>query len=620
MSGTLLLGSALVLMACIATIAYGAKRIVAEQAAYHGQPAQRCFPTTLNRSATLPSTNLSVSPLPDSYDSSPRTQISLLGVGANQLSEVSASGSVSGKHSGHLIAYSQGDGASFVPSKPFVIGELVTVTGRIKASSGKSQGFIFHFTISDPDPFPRPKITSPKPSPPLGSASEYQSFHSQPELKPPVVRVTADAPQTTPGYVFSAPYSGPGQDGPMIFDNSGALVWFDPLPGGIEATNLQVQQYAGQPVLTWWQGYIPPNGFGEGEEMIDNSSYQQITRVKAGNGYEADLHDFHINANGTVVLTVFNPIHCNLTPVNGPRDSAVTDSVFQEIDLKTSLVRREWHSLDHVALGESHASPLTSTTQWPFDYFHINSIDQHPDGTTLISARNTWALYELNTQTGQIITSAGSKTGSVKMGPGTSTAFQHDAEEQPNGQISVFDNGGVPNVHPQSRGIIVKINPGSKTDTLLASYEHPRPLSAGSQGNMQLLPSGNVFVGWGAEPYFSEFSSSGQLLFDAHMPNKSESYRSYRFTWSGTPSIPPAIVASSSSSGMTVYASWNGATGVTSWRLLAGPSPDQLQTVATVPRSGFETTIQTPQTQAYVLVQALNEAGAVMSTSATIKA
>ena len=137
---------------------------------------------------------------------------------------------------------------------------------------------------------------------------------------------------------------------------------------------------------------------------------------------------------------------------------------------------------------------------------------------------------------------------------------------------------------------------------------------------MQPMSNGNFFMGWGAEPYFSEFTSTGQLIFDAHMPAKDESYRSYRFQWTGTPATPPAIVASSTSSGVTVYASWNGATGVASWRLLAGPSPDQLQAVATVPRSGFETTIQSPQTEAYVLVQAINEAGAVMSTSATIKA
>jgi hypothetical protein len=167
----------------------------------------------------------------------------------------------------------------------------------------------------------------------------------------------------------------------MIFDDTGQLVWFDPLPSGTYATNLEVQRDEGQPVLTWWQGYIPPQGFGEGEEVIANSSYRQVAHVQAGNGYVADLHDFHIAANGTALMTVFNPIHCNLTGIRGPQDGAVSDSVFQEIDLRTRLVRREWHSLDHVGLSDSYSTPYGATTEWPFDYFHINSVDQEPGGT-----------------------------------------------------------------------------------------------------------------------------------------------------------------------------------------------------------------------------------------------
>ena len=610
-----------VIIASIATIAYGAKRIVAEQSTYGNPAAPQCVPQTLNRSAVLSGTPLSVSPLPDSLDSSPKTQISMLGAAASQISDLSVNGSHTGNHSGHLLSYSQGDGASFVPSKPFSTGETVTVRGKVSVA-GKSIPFAFHFTISLPDSIKRVRPGSDTPAHPDGSASEYQSFHSRAELNPPTVDVTASAPQTAPGDIFTAPYSGPGQSGPMIFDNSGNLVWFDPLPADTEATNLQVQEYEGKPVLTWWQGYIPPNGFGEGEEIVANSAYQQIAHIKAGNGYEADLHDFHIYpANDTAVLTVFNPIHCNLSSLGGSRDAAVTDGVFQEIDLKTRLVRREWHSLDHVAMNESHSSPLRSDAQWPFDYFHINSIDVSTGGSTLISARNTWTLYQLNSRTGQVTTKAGSKHGSVKMESGTSTAYQHDATVLPNGDISIFDNGGVPNVHPQSRGIVIQINPSADTDTLVASYEHPRALSAGSQGNIQELPDGDVFIGWGAEPYVTEFNSSGQMLFDAHMPAKDEAYRSYRFTWSGTPSTPPAIVASqqSSSGPVTAYVSWNGATGVASWRLLAGPSPSQLTPVISAPRTGFETQLSTPGPEAYVVAQALNEAGEVMSTSPTVK-
>ncbi len=215
---------------------------------------------------------------------------------------------------------------------------------------------------------------------------------------------------------------------------------------------------------------------------------------------------------------MFDPIDCNLSSLGGPSGGAVTDSIFQEIDLKTGLVRREWNSLDHVALSDSYSSATSANTIWPFDYFHLNSIDQLADGTTLISARNTSTLYELDTRTGQVLTRIGGKHSSVKLTAGAATAYQHDATMLANGTISVFDNGGVPKVHAQSRGLILAVNAEARTDTVVAEYEHSAPpLSSGSQGDVQALADGNVFIGWGAEPYFSEFSASGQLLYDAHM-------------------------------------------------------------------------------------------------------
>ncbi len=215
----------------------------------------------------------------------------------------------------------------------------------------------------------------------------------------------------------------------------------------------------------------------------------------------------------------------------------------------------------------------------------------------------------------------GGKRSQVKAVNGAATAFQHDATVQANGTITLFDNGAVPKVHPQSRAIVVSVNAHARTDTLLARYEHSRGLSSSSQGSMQTLPGGDVFVGWGAEPYFSEFSSAGQLLYDAHWHGSYQSYRAYRFPWTGTPASPPSIAASapSLSSPVSVYASWNGATGVASWRVLAGPSPTQLTPVANAAKSGFETTIVTPGPETYVAVQALNDAGTVLGTSATLK-
>jgi hypothetical protein len=612
----LIVGGVMVAISSAGALAFASRRIVAEDAAYRAPAGPRCVPSQLNRTAVLPGTSLAVSPLPDSYDASPRTQISLLGAPSSALSALSASGSSSGSHSGRLRGYSQGDGASFVLSRPFDPGETVTVRGRVRGSSGRTTAFVYRFVVAHQDTLTYTPLAKP-----ANNYAEEQHFYSTPTLQPPVLTVTARAGGTAPGYIFTAPYSGPGPSGPEIFNDSGELVWFDPLVGEAVATNLQVQQYAGHPVLTWWQGYIPPQGFGQGEEMIYSSSYQQVGRVHAGNGYKVDLHDFHITPQGTALLSVFDPIDCNLSAVGGPSGGAVTDSLFQEIDLATGLVRREWHSLDHVGLSESYSSPEGVTTSWPFDYFHINSIDQQAAGTTLISARNTWALYELNTTTGQVGLRVGGRRSNVKALNGAATAFQHDATVQADGTITVFDNGAVPKVHPQSRAIVLSVDPRARTDTLLARYEHSRGLSSGSQGSAQTLAGGNIFVGWGSQPYLSEFSSAGQLLYDAHWHGSYQSYRAYRFPWTGTPAAPPAIAlqGTASSGALSVYVSWNGATEVAGWRVLTGPSPAQLTPVASAAKSGFETTIAIPAPAAYVAAQALNGAGAVIGTSPTIK-
>jgi Arylsulfotransferase (ASST) len=609
-------GGVLVALSSATTLSLASQRIAGEQAAFRAPAAERCTPTELNRSAVLPGSSLSVSPLPDSYDASPYTQISLLGAPISAISSISVHGSKTGSHSGHLRGYSQGDGASFVPSRPFRPGEMVTVRGEVREGS-REQRFAFHFVVSTPDNLPYVAPTPPSGRDPL----EVQHFRSRPDLNPPVIEVTTRTPQSNPEYIFAAPYSGPGPAGPMIFDEAGNLVWFAPLPANTVATNLQVQQYQGQPVLTWWQGYIPPQGFGEGEEVIDDSSYQPIDRVHAGNGYKADLHDFHITLQGTAVLTVFSPIDCNLSSLGGPSGGAVTDSIFQEIDLATGLVRREWHSLDHVALAESFSPAVSTSTEWPFDYFHLNSIDQLANGTTLISARNTWALYELNTQTGQVLTRIGGRHSDVKLAPGAATAFQHDATVLPNGDISIFDNGGVPKVHPQSRGMVVAIDDQTKTDNVVAQYEHPGALSSASQGSVQMLANGNVFIGWGQEPFFSQFSAGGQLQFDAHMHGTYQSYRAYRFPWTGTAPGAPAIASSpapGATGSVTVYASWNGDTRTASWRVLAGPSAQELTPVAVAPRAGFETAISTPGPASFVAVRALSASGAVLGSSRTI--
>jgi hypothetical protein len=620
------LGLAVLVSGCVGASATGTST---------ASPAS-CVPSALNVSAALAGAPVTVSPAPDTRDASRATQISFLGVAASELSHIVVAGSRSGAHPGRLLAYSQGDGASFVPTRPFTAGEFVTVHA-VLSEAGKTTPFAWSFTVAvadDPGSASVTESTHPS-SAPAPAPKEFQSFYSRPELRPPDVTVSAKAQTATGGDLFLAPYSGIGQYGPMILDEHGNLVWFKPLsPAGTRAADFRVQQYEGKPVLTWWQDPLIADGSKTAGEVIANSAYQTIAVIRAGNGYQPDLHEFQITPQDTAWITVYDAIDCNLSSVGGPKDGAVADTLLQEIDLKTGLVMYEWHSLDHVPLRYSYASAAHASRQEPYDYFHINSIDTEQNGDLLVSARNTWAAYDIDPKTGQLRWELGGRHSSFKLGPGAATAWQHDARQQPNGAITFFDNGAFPRVHPQSRAIELALDPATMTATLVRSYEHENPLVAGSQGNVQALPGGDWMVGWGQAGYLSEINPAGQVLFNAHLPPDWESYRTYALPWTGQPAEPPAVavVPSSPSGGSSgsggagggpvVYASWNGATEVASWRVLVGSSPTTLAPLAAAPKTGFETALAISAPAGgpyYVAVQALDGAGAVIGVSATVK-
>ena len=77
----------------------------------------------------------------------------------------------------------------------------------------------------------------------------------------------------------------------------------------------------------------------------------------------------------------------------------------------------------------------------------------------------------------------------------------------------------------------VKLDPRDRVATLIASDDQPEGLVAASQGNAQTTGTGDLFVGWGALPYLSEFAPSGQLLLDAQFPTGVNTYRAYLLPW-----------------------------------------------------------------------------------------
>ncbi len=556
---------------------------------------------------------VAVSPEPGTPDASPTTQISFLGGAGTKVANVTVSGSSSGAHTGVMRAYSTGTGESFLPSRPFTPGEHVTVHATITA--GPSTGAVTtSFTIA------HQYAVSQKQFPiNPGSSADVQHYSTAPSLQPSTVQILTHAKAgASPGDLFLAPYQGKGMAGPMITDQSGNLIWFHPLPADDAATNFKVQQYEGKPVLTWWQGRILEVGFGQGEVVLANSAYEQIGHIRAGNGYHEDLHEVRITPEGTAWIDAFDPIRMNLSSLHGNANGIINDSVVEEVDIKTGLVMWEWHALGHIPLSESHNAVPTSN--YPWDYVHINSVDPGTAGDVLVSSRNTWTMYDLSLHTGAINWRLGGSHSSFKGAAATRTYWQHDAEFQPGGEISVFDNGSDPPKEKQSRGLILAPNLANHTVSLVRAFTNPtRTLLASSQGDMISLPGGDWLMGYGGLPDFTEYDSSGHVLLDGRLGKNVQDFRTYLSPWSGQPKSSPAVLASPSGSAMSVSVSWNGATEVASWRVLAGASSSSLAPVATAAKTGFQTTLSAPTAGPYVQVQALGAAGNVLGTSAVVK-
>ena len=297
------------------------------------------------------------------------------------------------------------------------------------------------------------------------------------------------------------------------------MVWFKPAGDGRRATDFRVQQYDGRPVLTWWQGLV---GFGNGagDGIVMDANYKQIARVRAGNDWATDLHEFVITPQGTALVLIYQPMRRNLHSIGRSRNGLVVDNIVQEIDIKTGLVLFEWHSIGQVRLGESEIPPppRRESAKEPYDYFHVNSVDLDRDGNVLISARNTSGVYKLSRATGAILWRLGGKRSDFDMGPGTRFKWQHDARRQADGTLTIYDNGAAPPVRKRSRAIRLRLDDQARKATLVRALAHPGSLLSASQGSAQDLPDGSVFVGWGSQRFFTEFGADGQVCSRARSP------------------------------------------------------------------------------------------------------
>ena len=474
-------------------------------------------------------------------------------------------------------------------------------------------------------------------------------FVSAPGLHPPKLNVLTHKGGLAPGDFLvanlpNAGVSGPmtGEGGPLILDNNLKPVWFSPVGTKLAASSLQQETYepcgnasCTEPVLVWWEGLVSPSGVTTlGKVIVVDDHYRQIAKLSPPGPGVISLHDASI-AGPDMWVTVYRTVrNQNLAPYGGARKASVLDVELREYDLKTGKLIRSWDALNpghraNVPLSSSEQPPPTpkqSKAGAPWDAYHLNSVQALSDGNLVVSMRNTWGVYLVDPLTSKILWTLGGKHSSFKLGHSARFAWQHDAKLTDttgtgigtSEQVTMFDDnccriasgGGLARPNGPSRGLVLRLNTVARTASVVRSVTHRPTLHTAFLGSMQLLVGGNAVVGWGSLPYFSEYSRSGRQILDVRWPGKDESYRAlFTNTWVGMPDYPPSAALK----GSTVFVSWNGATQVAKWQVLAGQSSAHLKVVATRPRSGFETAIKLSRSYRAYEVKALDSGGHVLA-------
>jgi EmrB/QacA subfamily drug resistance transporter len=458
------------------------------------------------------------------------------------------------------------------------------------------------------------------------AGADTWSFASAPRLHPP--KLTVYTRHRLGGYVMTANFydvTKPpivGQSGPLMLDSSLQPVWFRPAPSSEVANNLHEQTYEGRPVLTWWQGKVTATGLiDSGEDVVVDQHYRTVARITGRDGWVITLHEMIIRGD-LAFVTVNRNVPRNLSAEGGVEGGVMVDSGVQAYNLKTGKLVATWDALKHISPRQSRVQPPTNG--FPWDAYHINSISLQPHDEMLVSMRNTSAVYLVSMRTGRVIWTLGGKHSDFTIPPADRFSWQHDAQLHPGDVLTLFDDhccditgAGVylPATAP-SRGLELKLDPPTHTVSRLAQYTHGVTFHSEYMGNVQRVPGGDTFVGWGEVPFLTEFDRKGQIIFDGAFPPPDMSYRAYLQRWVGKPLTKPSVTVRHGKGRTLVYVSWNGATQVARWRVRAAGGA----TLASAARSGFETQVPLGPTAKKIMVQALSASGKVLGTSATIGA
>ncbi len=397
--------------------------------------------------------------------------------------------------------------------------------------------------------------------------------------------VTTPAQGTADGLVFVAGIGFFGGGGTLLIaDNNGEAVYIGRTASGVLTTDFKRQDVGGVPYLVYYTG-TPSVNWAHGAYTVLDQSYTVVDTWAMKNGYDADLHELRLLANGHALLLSYTPIPVDLSQYEGPADGIVVDIIIQEQDSAKNVVF-EWHASQHIPLTDSYIALSES----PVDFMHTNAIEVDTDGNLLLSSRHPSEITKINRQSGAIVWRLGGKSNQFTFTNDGGFSFQHDIRRLGNGDITLFDNG---NQHliPSSRAVEYELDESAKTITRVWQYAQSPASFAPFMGIAQRLANGNTIIGWGALPLATEVHADGTKAFELALGDLT--YRAFRYTWSALPAAPPRLAAvyAGDPATVTLFSAWNGATEISGYQVYAGPTSAAMSLITTTLRTGFETEV-----------------------------
>ncbi|KAH7040783.1 ASST-domain-containing protein [Microdochium trichocladiopsis] len=418
------------------------------------------------------------------------------------------------------------------------------------------------------------------------------------------------------------------------------------------AHNTQIQKYKGEDFVVFYQGE-QRDGHSSGTCLFYDSAYQVRHTVEAVDfpASSVDMHECQVTDSGTVLISIYETLEWDTSPAGGmtiEQGGKLLDSLFQEVDIETGELVFQWRASDWYPLTDSFFTwDFNKTEGWDF------SISTTTDGHYLVSARHTHTVSYVNGTSGEPIWTLGGKRNSfqdLSDGQATNFAWNHHARFRGDPlegtqQLTLFDNhnldtavegpgcnnnaNGTATTTSCSRGKHLELDYERMTARLVRDYLHPANLVSGAMGGYSVVPNGNVLIGWGLNPTFTEHTPDGKCVLDVQyniwdpQGEGRGHYRAFKSDWVGRPTWPPSLAwegaGPESSSSSRVFLSWNGATEVASWQIIAGNSTSTLDIPSKrFPRAGFETTVTISAGVRYGQAVALDKEGAALGWTSVI--